>query len=608
MFRYMAFVWNGTDRAQTQLAERLTTRFRAKSPSWQCALEQPGVRVYYTGDRSGRTAAYRLCGGRGVVLGTLFRHSPDTSPIVADEKVTFDAQTSARIVATGGRELISGYWGNYVAVVHDASRNMTWVVRGPASTLPCLLVTHHRVGVYFSFMDDCMQLDLCRFSINWEYLAVDIVGSVSTEHTGLHEVSQVRPGECIESVNSRVSTRVYWDALDVARTEVIENTHEATAALRRAVRTCVHAWAACHKSIVHCLSGGLDSSIVLACLKAAPTRPRITCLTQYSLGPDSDEREYARLAAQHSGSCAHVEQRRNSGVRLETMLGAALSPIPQGTFRRVQSARTELELAIGRGATAIFSGYGGDALFFQNEARLTVADFVHRHGIRRRLARIAYDAAQLEGLSIWRLLLGAFYNGLVPHHYNPLAEALRYSSLVTTDVVHTVRMKNAPWSQSTRKTPAGKLWHAYGISCSTDYYDPMGQPSDPELISPLLSQPLIEVALRIPTYVLMVGGWDRGLARRAFADELPLEIARRRSKGGMAECTLEVLQTNLPFVRELLLDGQLVQHGLLDREKVAEALADRPSGVMKGVAAICEHLDREVWLRMWTDQWQRAAA
>ena len=49
-----------------------------------------------------------------------------------------------------------------------------------------------------------------------------------------------------------------------------------------------------------------------------------------------------------------------------------------------------------------------------------------------------------------------------------------------------------------------------------DFYDPLGQGNEAERISPLFSQPLMELCLRIPTYVLTEGGWDRAVARRAF--------------------------------------------------------------------------------------------
>ena len=56
-----------------------------------------------------------------------------------------------------------------------------------------------------------------------------------------------------------------------------------------------------HASLLHRLSGGLDSSIVAGCLGRASTQPRIACYTYFNPHGRSDERPWARLAAEHAG-------------------------------------------------------------------------------------------------------------------------------------------------------------------------------------------------------------------------------------------------------------------------------------------------------------------
>jgi asparagine synthase (glutamine-hydrolysing) len=602
MFRYVAFVWNETDPVQIQVIDQLTKRLSTTPTRWQCALKERGVRVYYTGEKAGSAAALTLPQGNGAVLGTLFKSKPDSIHASECDRDSFNELTSARIVVSGGRELIKNYWGSYIAVLHDTSCMKTYVLRGPASTLQCLRVKHHQVEIFFSFMEDCAQLGLRHFSIDWEYIALFTIEVVPTGQTGLKEVSEILQGECVEILNGHVSKRIYWDPLEIARTDRIEDVHEATAALHKAVKKSVHAWATCHESIILSLSGGLDSSIVLACLNDAPTHPRITCLTEYSCGSDTDEREFARLAVQGM-RCIHIERRRDSSINLEGILHATRSAVPQNPIRRLEVARKDALLAHECEATAVFGGGGGDELFLQNSARLSVADFIHRHGIRPGLGRIAYDAAQLEGLSIWSILWDAFNKGLISNNFDSLAESLRYCTLVSTDLVSSLRTKNiasTAWRWSTQDLPPGTLLHASGLRGGGQYYDPMGQEGDPLRIAPLMSQPLIEVVVRIPTYLLMVGGWGRGLARRAFSDEIPMQIVRRRSKGGIEEHTQQIFSTNLRFCRELLLDGLLVKHGLLDRAKITEALAERPSSVLKGMAEISRYACIEAWLHQWT--------
>src|SRR3546814_5721791 len=55
--------------------------------------------------------------------------------------------------------------------------------------------------------------------------------------------------------------------------------------------------------------------------------------------------------------------------------------------------------------------------------------------------------------------------------------------------------------------------------------------SDLPVIHPLLSQPVIEHCLAIPTWLQCAGGCDRSIARQAFKPDLPAKVIERRGKG-----------------------------------------------------------------------------
>jgi asparagine synthase (glutamine-hydrolysing) len=92
---------------------------------------------------------------------------------------------------------------------------------------------------------------------------------------------------------------------------------------------------------------------------------------------------------------------------------------------------------------------------------------------------------------------------------------------------------------------------------------------------------------------------DRALARIAFADALPREILERRSKGGAEKLARRILTRNAPFVRECLLDGQLVQQGIVDRRRLEAALGQGPSPEGVGTVPLFDLLGTELWLQSW---------
>jgi asparagine synthase (glutamine-hydrolysing) len=129
-----------------------------------------------------------------------------------------------------------------------------------------------------------------------------------------------------------------------------------------------------------------------------------------------------------------------------------------------------------------------------------------------------------------------------------------------------------------------------------EYYNPFAPEASPELVHPLLSQPLIELCLALPTFTLTTGGRGRALARRAFADRMPAEIANRRSKGGTEDHVAAVLRRSQRLARSVLMEGWLVRKGLLDPVRVDAALSGRPSANGASVAEIHACFAMEAWL------------
>jgi asparagine synthase (glutamine-hydrolysing) len=93
------------------------------------------------------------------------------------------------------------------------------------------------------------------------------------------------------------------------------------------------------------------------------------------------------------------------------------------------------------------------------------------------------------------------------------------------------------------------------------------------------------------------GGRTRGLARRAFTHEVPQPILRRQWKDRPMSQVNEIVQLNLEFIREALLDGQLTQRRILDRAAVEMALKNGPSRSRALSGEILRHMDLELWSR-----------
>lgn len=605
MFRYIAFVWDDFDLAARERADLLSQRLRDASSEWQLQLDARGARVFCAGVRPGSSEPRLLHGDAGVVLGALFQRNP--GPASRRAPLAFTEAESRKIRASGGRCLVSDYWGRYVVVLHDEISRTTRILRDPTGGFPCFATEMSGVHVYFSRMEDVSALDEQKFSVNWKYVAAMLcLTQIQIQSTGLNEVSRVLGGECVEHRGGRISRGFYWNPLELAQSgEVIEDADEAADALRAATHDCVHAWASSYPSLVHLLSGGLDSSIILASLKQAPSRPKMACLNYYSAGSNTDERHYARLAAEGSG-CEVIERERNSLLSLEPLLRIRQSPIPTDYFFYLDEGRCEAEVAQEQDARVVFSGYGGDQLFYRSHAWLGAADFLMSHGAGAAMFEVALDAARMDRTSVWSVLARSARHRVSGRRWSVQDErAPVRKTVLRPEVVHDISRDSGlvhPWLLAPGGAPNGKIFHAWQLLFPAEYYNPLGRDSDPEFVTPLFSQPLLELAMRIPTWLLTRGGWDRAIARRAFERELPRDIVTRQTKGGQEEHAKSILVRNVTFARELLLDGHLVREQLVQSDQLAEALEPGPARLGSGNAELFGVLSAEAWVRKWCCQ------
>ncbi|NJO13235.1 MAG: hypothetical protein HC872_06965 [Gammaproteobacteria bacterium] len=604
MYRYFILIWNAHDPQSGEYAGRLGQQLQARGPQWQRVVTGNSFAAYQAGERTGVSEWCAREGGSVHTFGTVFRRAGVSDP---NGGVTNGAsQSDARHTecpADAAAGFIRAHWGRYVALVTDATASRAAIVRDPSGMLPCYLVNRAGVLICFSDLEDCIGLEPLTFSIDWDYVAAAALNcALHTRATGLKEVSELLPGECAEVDGERVRRSLLWHPFDVAQTAVLEDTSEAVAELRSIAQHCVDAWSRLHPGILHCLSGGLDSSILLACLTRSRYRPVVTCLTYYAPGRDADERVFARLAA-HRGGVALIERELvAAGVGLQRLHEVRRSPRPGYYLTPLQRQRQEAALAHWTGASAIFSGGGGDAVFYQGRADLALADRLRRFGGGPSRCAVAFAAARITGRSIGSLLLGAVRNAwLAPSGPYVDLKLQQQPSLLTAAAAASAEIDlrwRHPWLEDGSRVGPGKRWHALSLAPPANYYDAFDQPGDPERVYPLLSQPLVEVCLRIPTDLLISGGWDRAMARRAFASELPAEIAQRRAKGGIDHLGSRILLANLPFVREMLLGGLLVREGVLHRERLEQCLG-RPSEAdqTRHNQILHEYLSIEAWAR-----------
>lgn len=605
MYRFIALAWDDEDLPRTAAAQRLAQRIRSTS-DWQTVLDLPGLRVFQARGPGGARRAYPLARNAGVVLGTLF--DDGFSPAGP----TFDDAETERLLRSEGRHLVERYWGHYVAFLCAADGGRRFVLRDPTGGLPCYLTKVSGVRVFLSDMEDYAGLEFAPFAANREHLtAFFLYSELATRSTGIDGVTQLYPGECAVMDPGRdqgIDYSFYWNAADVAAAGGADDADEARAILGSTIRRSVGAWASSYRRIVQELSGGLDSSIVGACVAAARPSPEVLGFHFFADTTQGDERVYARAAAKCTGFELVEAECRSSSTSLERELDPLRVASPAVLGFVPESERLRRRLVNLRRAEAVFTGQGGDHLFQQAGGELTAAEHLQRHGLRPALAGVIADACRLTQLPVWSVLAAAVSYGLLGRRFDPYEGYAEPPSILSADAraALTPRAWSHPWVESADGLPAAKVQQVFNVVDTQTFYQ---RPCPyAELVHPLLSQPIIECSLRIPGYVLAHRGRSRGLVREAFAADLPATIVQRYSKGGATSYFNRMLYDNAAFLREFLLDGALVREGILDRRELEASLSESAFVVGRNLRSLLDAVRAEAWFYAWTGEQRREAA
>lgn len=592
---YIAIFWGDEPQSGAigghGLRERLLTKFKR----WAVGMDQAGATVLVDIPQSHAQRIYRFGDATGCAVGIFFRSAPTST--AEPQVIAFDDSDVDQISNTEGRHLIENFWGSYVAFVRLRARNGWLVLRDPGGQQQCYFRRFGNATVLFSRLSDLEALSETPCRPNWAYVGERLAfGAAPTRQTGVEHVSQVLPGEALVQTHEGIKSIIYWELPSIAAQAVTEE--EARELLWHATRSAVHAWASVYPRILLLLSGGLDSAIVLACLKSAPNRPCVSALNQYSAGSDSDERRYARLAARQAG-IPLAEMERDETASWAPLLQLGRSPVPYASIGTLQSAEQTSRLVAANGITAQFSGGGGDVLFYRHAGFLAAAD-----ALRIRPSLIGEQlltAAYRDKTSIWKALGRSLYYGPLHGLYRMRVSPRLTRSLLGPAALMEIRESRLdlhPAIKMLSELPAGKCYQATTLLYSTCIHErPSGLPCSVPEVTPLLSQPLMESVARIPLFLLSAGGRDRSMARDVFGDLIPEEIARRQSKGGLEEYAKASLVRNIELIRELLLDGVLAKNGFLDRAGLLQVLSRDVSEAQTRVAELYDYSNIEAWLR-----------
>lgn len=530
--------------------------------------------------------------GSLLVLGSMFERGPGRNgPSIPADLADLEGDSDA--VA---RSLIDDHWGSYLAFLRDPATGCLSMMRDPSGAIPAALIGDATFGVAADQIPRWLhEVVVGQPVIDWAAVAAQLHDpSVASHRSFLSAVRPVAAGSLV-AVDGTEAARQLWDpALIVGRQ--VPGDDRLTQHLRFSVGDSAAALTRDHDRLLLELSGGLDSAILLGRLGALHRSGPPPCLNLATPQISGDERIYARAAADRHGAMLTEVRLVAAEMQYGRLAGQAdvSEPLLYGADMTHERLTTATAGALD--ATAIVTGQGGDAVFYQDPTPLVAADHIRARGLGRESWRTVLDSADRSRGSIWSVL--AAVRAARRHRFLTMVE---HDNLLLGPAAENVDPgPRHPWLAGIEALPPGKRVQLQLLAACQFFRGPTQRADQGSLIHPLLAQPVVELCLAIPSWRLSYGRLDRGLARDAFAADLPECIARRRGKGEVSTYYSHAILANFRLLRELLLDGLLAERGLLDADMLDAALSEASLVRRPDHRVIIAYASLEAWLRSWS--------
>jgi asparagine synthase (glutamine-hydrolysing) len=564
--QYLILVGNGL--LHQKVTDRLCRRFAGESP-FSVSHKIGDVTVVSTPT----TTLTLLAANSGIIIGSVFG--------LQSRLGQHDSDSFLSGIRNGA------IWGDYIAVVISRNGGFTYLATSPFGENRVLEAKSDCIVAYASSLDLLAKTDLVDLTIDWNGISSFLKApELRSDQTCINGVRRVLPGSIVDFGSSEKLPHLWWkpwDFIQQPRTPKEEWPEQ----LFDIINACARDWGSRYKNPLFEISGGLDSSIIAASIGTGGGYS----VTIVPKDMEGDERPYARTIAGHVGLPLTEYAVDPSDITLDGQSGPLIpQPGPHVVAQHFDSLLREA--ASQHGADAFINGGGGDNVFGYSNSAAPIADMIRSGCSWHSVAKAIGDIGSMTG-STTLAVLGNLTRRL--RDPSPLEWGIDESFI--SEAGRRSDRLNHPWVGDSPVILPGKGRHIRALARVQSYTEGLQRADKLPLILPLMSQPIVEFCLNIPSWEWIDGGSDRALARKAFRMKLPQAIVTRKEKAGLSAFFSRVYDQKRQEVRSILLDGILAKNRIIS-PRLIDSVTSR-SGPSDGNLhyRLIELTGYEIWAR-----------
>jgi asparagine synthase (glutamine-hydrolysing) len=428
----------------------------------------------------------------------------------------------------------------------------------------------------------------------------------------LKNVRKLPPGHYLKVTRRGVECRRYWDVAIAPDPNV--SLEAACAQFRERFGAAVASHMVADVPVGAFLSGGVDSSAIVAAASDSAAAPIETFSITFPGLAEFDESRYAAMVAAHCN--AHHHEFNLTPNLVDTLPRIAWHADEPFAISSAFALYFLAELAR-RHVKVVLSGDGGDEVF---------AGYVWRHIDFPELPRAAMAALGRVGSLLdacgavagvlparWRHRLGRasarderYQRSFACFQAEDLSELLHPELAATAiEAIHGNAVQRCFDEVVADEQLARKLYTDIKTTLVSEMLtkvDRMTMAHGLEARVPFLDHHLVEWAFTVPGHLKMCNGEGKFLVKKAMEARLPAEILYRRKQGFNVPMKLWMRTELKEFVCDSLSARKFVERGLYRRDAVAGVLDQHFSGRADASNKIFALLMLELWHQKFIDE------
>jgi asparagine synthase (glutamine-hydrolysing) len=593
--------------------ERMTAVIRHRGPDDDGFVQRPGMSL---GAR--RLSIIDVAGGhqplsdeRGHVWaaqnGEIYNHAELRDELLAEGHVfrsRCDTEVLPHLYERHGAALCERLHGKFAVAIWDAREQRGILARDRLGVKPLYYAAVNDLVVFGSELKSVIASGLVSDELDPEALAAYLMlGYVPGPMTPLKDVRKLLPGECLIVGGGRIRSERYWryPAPDPDFTPSVDEWAERLASeLDDAVRARMMS----DVPVGALLSGGLDSSLVVALMARHSNRPVKTYSVGFAgVGKANELRDARRVAAQLGAEHHELELSLASPIEvIERLVWHMDEPVRDlsayGLMALSGLAAQDITVALsGQGADELFGGYrkhrvaslAGTWLRVPPGLRAPLAAVGHRGpGEIRRLAVALQSPDPVSRLlASSGLLRPDLRDGLFAGALAEQAEAARQAAARHLD-------------GAAHATPLAALLHLDAQLALVDdmlhYFDRASMAHSLEVRVPFLDHRLVETCAQMPDSVKVRRHRTKHVLRAAAKGIVPDFVLSKRKRGFLESTGGWLAADDAAIVERTLLAPDARYAEVLDRSIVEQHISEWRAGARDRSEFLLAVVTLEIWL------------